>query len=178
MDQNKLSVYAQSKQETCIANDKIPKSLYEKYGVNCGLRDKNGKGVLTGLTKISKIVSFKDQDGKKAPCDGELWYRGYNIYTLIRSISKEAYGFEKIAYLLLFGEYPDSQEEEGFFEILGEARELPQNFTRDVIMKAPTKDIMNTMTRSILTLAAYDSGTQANTLEDNIRQAVQLLQGW
>ena len=126
MDQNKLSVYAQSKQETCIVNDKIPKSLYEKYGVNCGLRDKNGKGVLTGLTRISKIVSFKDQDGKKVPCDGELWYRGYNIYTLIRSISKEAYGFEKIAYLLLFGEYPDSQEEEGFFEILGEARELPQ----------------------------------------------------
>ena len=175
MDQNKLSVYAQSKQETCIANDKIPKSLYEKYGVNCGLRDKNGKGVLTGLTRISKIVSFKDQDGKKVPCDGELWYRGYNIYTLIRSISKEAYGFEKIAYLLLFGEYPDSQEGERFFEILGEARELPQNFTRDVIMKAPTKDIMNTMTRSILTLAAYDSGTQANTLEDNIRQAVQLV---
>ena len=160
MDQNKLSVYAQSKQETCISNDKIPKNLYEKYGVNCGLRDKNGKGVLTGLTRISKIVSFKDQDGKKVPCDGELWYRGYNIHTLIRSISKEEYGFEKIAYLLLFGEYPDSQE---------------QNFTRDVIMKAPTKDIMNTMTRSILTLAAYDSGTQANTLEDNIRQAVQLI---
>lgn len=175
MDQNKLSVYAQSKQETCISNDKIPKNLYEKYGVNCGLRDKNGKGVLTGLTRISKIVSFKDQDGKKVPCDGELWYRGYNIHTLIRSISKEEYGFEKIAYLLLFGEYPDSKETERFSEILGEARELPQNFTRDVIMKAPTKDIMNTMTRSILTLAAYDSGTQANTLEDNIRQAVQLI---
>ena len=175
MDQNKLSVYAQSKQETCISNDKIPKNLYEKYGVNCGLRDKNGKGVLTGLTRISKIVSFKDQDGKKVPCDGELWYRGYNIHTLIRSISKEEYGFEKIAYLLLFGEYPDSQETERFSEILGEARELPQNFTRDVIMKAPTKDIMNTMTRSILTLAAYDSGIQANTLEDNIRQAVQLI---
>ena len=175
MDQNKLSVYAQSKQETCISNDKIPKNLYEKYGVNCGLRNKNGKGVLTGLTRISKIVSFKDQDGKKVPCDGELWYRGYNIHTLIRSISKEEYGFEKIAYLLLFGEYPDSQETERFSEILGEARELPQNFTRDVIMKAPTKDIMNTMTRSILTLAAYDSGTQANTLEDNIRQAVQLI---
>ena len=156
MDQNKLSVYAQSKQETCISNDKIPKNLYEKYGVNCGLRDKNGKGVLTGLTRISKIVSFKDQDGKKVPCDGELWYRGYNIHTLIRSISKEEYGFEKIAYLLLFGEYPDSQETERFSEILGE-------------------DIMNTMTRSILTLAAYDSGTQANTLEDNIRQAVQLI---
>lgn len=175
MDQNKLSVYAQSKQETCISNDKIPKNLYEKYGVNCGLRDKNGKGVLTGLTRISKIVSFKDQDGKKVPCDGELWYRGYNIHTLIRSISKEEYGFEKIAYLLLFGEYPDSQETERFSEILGEARELTQNFTRDVIMKAPTKDIMNTMTRSILTLAAYDSGIQANTLEDNIRQAVQLI---
>ena len=85
MDQNKLSVYAQSKQETCISNDKIPKNLYEKYGVNCGLRDKNGKGVLTGLTRISKIVSFKDQDGKKVPCDGELWYRGYNIHKIGRA---------------------------------------------------------------------------------------------
>ena len=130
---------------------------------------------MTGLTRISKIVSFQEKDGKKEPCDGELWYRGYNIYTLIRSIKNGEFGFEKIAYLLLFGEYPDEEEAEEFVRILGEARELPQNFTRDVIMKAPTKDIMNNMTRSILTLASYDKRASANTLEDNIRQAVQLI---
>lgn len=175
MDEKKLSLYAQEKQDLCVTNDWIPKEMYEKYGVNCGLRDKNGKGVLTGLTRISKIVSFKEKDGRKEPCDGELWYRGYNIYSLIRSIGSGEFGFEKIAYLLLFGRYPSEKEAKDFIRILGEARELPQNFTRDVIMKAPTKDIMNTMTRSILTLASYDKRVSANTLEDNIRQAVQLI---
>lgn len=158
MDQDRLNSYAQKKQDLCVSSDWIPREMYEKYGVNCGLRDKNGKGVLTGLTRISKIVSFKEKDGKKEPCDGELWYRGYNIHTLIRSIKSGEFGFEKIAYLLLFGKYPDEKEAEEFSRILGEARELPQNFTRDVIMKAPTKDIMNTMTRSILTLASMIKG--------------------
>lgn len=175
MDQDRLNSYAQKKQDLCVSSDWIPREMYEKYGVNCGLRDKNGKGVLTGLTRISKIVSFKEKDGKKEPCDGELWYRGYNIHTLIRSIKSGEFGFEKIAYLLLFGKYPDEKEAEEFSRILGEARELPQNFTRDVIMKAPTKDIMNTMTRSILTLASYDKRASSNSLEDNIRQAVQLI---
>lgn len=175
MEQNKLSSYAEGKKQICMENDKIPKKLYEEYGVNCGLRDENGKGVLTGLTRISKIVSFrKNKEGTLQPCDGELWYRGYHIFDLIDSLKGE-YGFEKIAYLLLFGNYPDAKEEESFFQILSEARELPQNFTRDVLMKAPSKDIMNSMTRSVLTLASYDKRKEFNTLEDNIRQAIQMI---
>lgn len=176
MNEKKLELYAQKQQHLCNSNDKIPKELYEKYGVNCGLRDKNGKGVLTGLTRISKIVAFKKkEDGTQVPCDGELWYRGYHINDLTRSLVDREYGFERIAYLLLFGEYPESDEIREFCEMLSEARDLPQNFTRDVIMKAPTKDIMNSMTRSILTLAAYDEGTHTNSLEENIRQAIQLI---
>lgn len=175
MEQNKLSSYAEEKKQICMENDKIPKKLYEEYGVNCGLRDENGKGVLTGLTRISKIVSFhKNKEGTLQPCDGELWYRGYQIFDLIDSLKGE-YGFEKIAYLLLFGDYPDAKEDEAFFQILSEARELPQNFTRDVLMKAPSKDIMNSMTRSVLTLASYDKRKEFNTLEDNIRQAIQMI---
>ena len=160
----------------CIENDTISDSLFQEYGVNRGLRDVNGKGVLTGLTRISKIVSFKeDENGKTIPCDGELWYRGYNVKTLIGSIGKGEFGFEKAAYLLMFGSLPNDQELAEFCKVLGESRTLPTNFTRDVIMKAPSKDIMNSMTRSILTLAAYDKRTSVGTIENNIRQCMQLV---
>ncbi|MDD6480832.1 MAG: citrate/2-methylcitrate synthase [Lachnospiraceae bacterium] len=171
-----LTNYAAGKQEMCIANDTISDSLFQEYGVNRGLRDVNGKGVLTGLTGISKIVSFKeDETGKAVPCDGELWYRGYNVQSLIRSLKEDEFGFEKTAYLLLFGELPDAGELEEFTKVLGESRTLPTNFTRDVIMKAPSKDIMNSMTRSILTLAAYDDHTSDGSIQNNIRQCVQLI---
>lgn len=171
-----LTNYAAGKQEMCIANDTISDSLFQEYGVNRGLRDVNGKGVLTGLTGISKIVSFKeDETGKTVPCDGELWYRGYNVQSLIRSLKEDEFGFEKTAYLLLFGELPDAGELEEFTKVLGESRTLPTNFTRDVIMKAPSKDIMNSMTRSILTLAAYDDHTSDGSIQNNIRQCVQLI---
>ena len=171
-----LTNYAAGKQEMCIANDTISDSLFQEYGVNRGLRDVNGKGVLTGLTGISKIVSFKeDETGKTVPCDGELWYRGYNVQSLIRSLKEDEFGFEKTAYLLLFGELPDAGELEEFTKVLGESRTLPTNFTRDVIMKAPSKDIMNSMTRSILTLAAYDDHTSDGSIQNNIRQWVQLI---
>ena len=168
-EKNLLANYAAEKRMMCIENDTISDSLFQEYGVNRGLRDVNGKGVLTGLTRISKIVSFKeDENGKTIPCDGELWYRGYNVKTLIGSIGKGEFGFEKAAYLLMFGSMPNDQE-------LGESRTLPTNFTRDVIMKAPSKDIMNSMTRSILTLAAYDKQTSVGTIENNIRQCMQLV---
>ena len=133
---------------------------------------------LTGgfVISISKIVSFKeDENGKTVPCDGELWYRGYNVKTLINSSGKDEFGFEDATYLLLFGELPDKQELKEFCQVLGESRTLPTNFTRDVIMKAPSKDIMNSMTRSILTLAAYDPDTSVQTIENNIRQCIQLI---
>lgn len=174
--EEQLANYAAQKKALCVENDTISDSLFQEYGVNRGLRDINGKGVLTGLTNISKIVSFKeDENGKTVPCDGELWYRGYNVKTLINSIGKDEFGFEEATYLLLFGELPDKQEMKEFCQVLGENRTLPTNFTRDVIMKAPSKDIMNSMTRSILTLAAYDPDTSVQTIENNIRQCIQLI---
>ena len=174
--EEQLANYAAQKKALCVENDTISDSLFQEYGVNRGLRDINGKGVLTGLTNISKIVSFKeDENGKTVPCDGELWYRGYNVKTLINSIGKDEFGFEDATYLLVFGELPDKQELKEFCQVLGESRTLPTNFTRDVIMKAPSKDIMNSMTRSILTLAAYDPDTSVQTIENNIRQSIQLI---
>ena len=174
--EEQLANYAAQKKALCVENDTISDSLFQEYGVNRGLRDVNGKGVLTGLTNISKIVSFKDdENGKTVPCDGELWYRGYNVKTLINSIGKDEFGFEEATYLLLFGALPDKQELKEFCQVLGESRTLPTNFTRDVIMKAPSKDIMNSMTRSILTLAAYDPETSVQTIENNIRQCIQLI---
>lgn len=166
--------YAHEKRELCEKNDAISDDLYGKYGVNRGLRDINGKGVLTGLTTISKMVAFKDVDGVQTPCDGELWYRGYNVQDLV-AMSGSGFGFEKTAYLLIFGEMPSDEEAKEFAKILGECRCLPTNFTRDVIMKAPGKDIMNSMTRSILTLASYDPTVVSGTLEDSLYQCIMLI---
>ena len=175
-EKNLLANYAAEKQMMCIENDTISDSLFQEYGANRGLRDVNGKGVLTGLTRISKIVSFKeDETGKTVPCDGELWYRGYNVKTLIGSIGKGKFGFEKAAYLLIFGSMPSEQELAEFCKVLGESRTLPTNFTRDVIMKAPSKDIMNSMTRSILTLASYDPLVAKAGIDNNIRQCISLV---
>ncbi|MBE5889643.1 MAG: citrate/2-methylcitrate synthase [Lachnospiraceae bacterium] len=170
-----VSAYASEKEKLCITNDTISDSLFSEYGVNRGLRDLNGKGVLTGLTNISKIISFKNDDEKKFPCDGELWYRGYNIKSLIHELNEDEFGFERTAYLLLFGEKPSAEELKMFCDALAESRGLPTNFTRDVIMKAPSKDIMNSMTRSILTLASYDENTASAEISNCIRQCLQLI---
>ncbi|MBR4782054.1 MAG: citrate/2-methylcitrate synthase [Lachnospiraceae bacterium] len=167
--------YAEQIQDTCIKNDSIPKELYAKYGVNRGLRDINGNGVLTGLTNISEIISSKIIDGEKVQCDGELWYRGYHIQTLINGLRDDELGFEKIAYLLLMGELPTAEQEAEFKELLGGCRILPTNFTRDVIMKAPSHDIMNTMTRAILTLASYDDKALDTSISNSLRQCIQLI---
>ena len=171
----KVKIYAAEKTPLCVKNDTIPDSLFADFGVNRGLRDVNGKGVLTGLTNISKITAFKKVDGEKVACDGELWYRGYKIEDLINGLGPEEFGVEKTAYLLLFGELPSESELEEFSSILAESRRLPTNFTRDVIMKAPSKDIMNSMTRSILTLASYDPLVSEVTVENTVRQCIHLI---
>ena len=175
MDLTQLNDYTTRSEAVCRRNDTISPRLYEEYGVKKGLRDENGNGVLAGLTNISKITSSKIVDGKKIPCDGQLWYRGYRVEDLIGSLGETELGYEKIAYLLLMGQMPDSAAAEEFRTLLGECRTLPTNFTRDVIMKAPGKDIMNSMTRGILTLASYDERAIDTSVSNSLRQCIQLI---
>ena len=175
MDMTQLNDYTTRSEAVCRRNDTISPRLYEEYGVKKGLRDENGNGVLAGLTNISKITSSRIVDGKKVPCDGQLWYRGYRVEDLIGSLGETELGYEKIAYLLLMGQMPDSAAAEEFRRLLGECRTLPTNFTRDVIMKAPGKDIMNSMTRGILTLASYDERAVDTSVSNSLRQCIQLI---
>ena len=167
--------YSLSQMGRTVKNDTISDEKLKKYMVNRGLRDINGKGVLTDLTNISEINSFEEKDGKRIPIDGELWYRGYTVERLIKMFGEDRFGYEVLTYLLLFGELPNEEERGNFLKILSEARDLPTNFVRDVIMKAPPKDVMNSMTRSILTLASYDPYAQRTDLGNVIRQSIMLI---
>ena len=167
--------YTEEAQKICQKNDSISPRLYDEYGVNLGLRDEKGNGVLTGLTNISKITSSTVSDGQKIPADGKLWYRGYQVQELIASLGENQLGFEQVAYLLLMGELPNEEERKEFARLIGECRTLPTNFTRDVIMKAPSGDIMNSMTRSILTLASYDENAKDTSIANVLRQSIQLI---
>ncbi len=139
--------------EVCKEHSSLDLSLYQKYDVKRGLRDINGKGVLAGLTQISNVCATKVVDGKEVPCAGSLSYRGYDIKELTWGfIEDDRYGFEETTYLLLFGKLPNEEELEDFTKLLANQRSLPTNFVRDVIMKAPSKDIMNALSRSVLTL--------------------------
>lgn len=170
-----MNEYLTELERCCRENDIIDRRLYDEYDINQGLRDEKGNGVLTGLTNISLIKSYEVKNGAKEPCDGELWYRGYRVEDLIGSLEHDELGYERIAYLLLMGELPDEKQYTEFRSAIGTLMALPTNFTRDVIMKAPTDDIMNTMTRSILTLASYDWDLKNTSLENNIRQCLQLI---
>lgn len=175
MAKQNILEYAARQKDISLRNDIITEDMYQKYSVNRGLRDINGKGILTGLTNISKITAMKNVDGVSIPVEGELWYRGYKVNSLIDEIKPGNFGFERVAYLLLFGKKPSEKEYVEFKKIIAENRTLPTNFTRDVIMKAPSKDIMNSMTRSILTLASYDENISSTALEDSIRQCLLLI---
>ena len=172
---NLVNEYAKQKEIVCRSNDSIAPCLYDEYGVNQGLRDEKGNGVLAGLTNISKIISSKNVEGKKVLCDGELWYRGYRVEELINGLKSDELGFEKVAYLLLMGEMPSERDRKEFEELIGQCRSLPTNFTRDVIMKAPTADIMSSMTKSILTLASYDKNAKDTSVSNSLRQCIQLI---
>ena len=162
--------------KVCVENNQIDASLFEEYGVKRGLRDKNGKGVLSGITNISLIKASDVKDGRTIPCDGQLYYRGYNIFDLTSGFRKDKrFGFEETAYLLLFGELPTKGQLKEFSNILAKNRRLPTNFVRDVIMKAPSKDIMNSLTKSVLTLSSYDDKITDNSLENVLRQSIMLI---
>ena len=172
---DKISNYTKKRENLCIENDSISKDLFREYGVNMGLRDINGNGVLTGLTNISEVSAFKIIDGKKVPSDGQLLYRGYDVKDLVQGSKGEKFIFEEAAYLLLFGKLPSNDELKQFLDIIAECMELPTNFTRDVIMKAPSYDIMNSMTRSVLTLASYDKQAENLEISNVLRQSIQLI---
>lgn len=162
--------------DICRDNTSLDLSLYAKYDVKRGLRDINGKGVLAGLTQVSNIQATKMVDGKEVPCAGKLSYRGYDIKDLTKGfIQDDRYGFEEVAYLLLFGKLPDKQQLMDFTELLANQRSLPTNFVRDVIMKAPSKDIMNGLSRSVLTLYSYDHNPDDTSLPNVLRQCLNLI---
>ena len=160
----------------CEKNSRIDEMLYTLYDVKRGLRDIDGKGVLTGLTNISTILQNKTVNGETIPCDGQLFYRGYNVIDLINgSVSEGRFGFEETVYLLLFGELPDKEELDEFTKLMASHRVLPRNFVRDVIMKAPSGDIMNTLTRSILTLYSYDKNPTDTSIPNVLGQCLALI---
>lgn len=156
--------------------DLISHELYSQYGVKRGLRDENGKGVLTGLTNISDVRANKIVDGVQIPIDGELFYRGYNVKDLVKGFTKDnRMGFEEVSYLLLFGKLPDENQLEKFNRELAFYRSLPTSFVRDIIMKAPSRDMMNTLARSVLTLYSYDEKDDDISLPNVLRQCLQLI---
>ena len=175
MNVEELRKYCSRMGELVTACDTVPNELFRTYNVNRGLRDLNGKGVVVGITSISEVIAKKEVNGELVPCDGELWYRGYRVDDLVKKYEYSVYTYENAAYLLMFGQLPSEQQSLEFIKTLTASRNLPSNFVRDVIMKAPTKDIMNSMTRSILTLASYDPEAQDTSVENVIRQSLMLI---
>ena len=161
--------------EECVTNNRIDPALFAQYDIKRGLRDKNGNGVLAGITNISRIDAFEMRDGKKVPCEGKLWYRGYNVYDLICGLRGKRYAFEGAAYLLLLGDLPNAEQLDSFNGGLAKCRDLPTNFVRDVIMKAPSHDLMNSLTRSVLTLASYDDDIGKTDLQTQLEQCIKLI---
>lgn len=160
----------------CESSSAINPDLYTTYDVKRGLRDINGQGVLAGLTEISEINAFDMVDGKKVPCEGKLFYRGINVEDIVKGfLEDDRFGFEEVTYLLLFGQLPDKQQLAEFSERLGGYRSLPTSFVRDIILKAPSPDMMNTLARSILTLYAYDDRADDISVPNVLRQCLQLI---
>ena len=148
--------------EYSMRSGRIDVGLYAEYDVKRGLRDSSGKGVLTGLTEISDVVSFGYVDGEKVPIDGELYFQGVNVGDLVRGFASRRFAFEETTYLLLFGKLPTKDQLAEFIEILGEYRELPETFVRDVVMKAPSANMMNTLQKCVLTLYSYDESRRTS----------------
>ena len=156
-------------------NSSIDPDDYTKYDVKRGLRDLNGVGVMAGLTEISEICSSTMENGRKVPCEGQLFYRGYNVKDLVGgALAEQRFGFEETAYLLLFGQLPSQRELEQFSATLSSYRTLPNNFVRDVILKAPSPDMMNSLAKCVLTMASYDDKTDDISLPNVVRQCIQL----
>lgn len=162
--------------ELCKKNSSINPELYSKYDVKRGLRDISGRGVLTGLTEIAEVHSYTIRDAEYVPCEGKLFYRGIDIEDIVAGFLKEDRpGFEEATYLLLFGELPSRQQLDDFNKLLGSYRSLPTNFVRDVIMKAPSRNMMNSLAKSILTLYSYDANADDIDIPNVLRQSLELI---
>jgi len=162
--------------EKCLINGRIEPQLYIDNKVKRGLRDLNGKGVLTGLTEISDIISKRIVNGEEVPCEGELYYRGYPVEDIIDGLIKDnRFGFEEVVYLLIFGVLPTEQELAEFKELLFSYRPLPENFVRDIIMKAPSANMMNSLARSVLMLYSYDKNADDTSIPNVLHQCMQLI---
>ncbi|MFZ5968013.1 MAG: citrate/2-methylcitrate synthase [Bacillota bacterium] len=172
----KDDVLFQNLSALALENNKIDPSLYTKYNVKRGLRNSNGTGVLVGLTEISYVYSYILEGNKKTPVEGRLYYRGYDVFDLVRDFQEDKrFGFEETCYLLLFGELPDKETLAAFKDLLGKNRELPNGFTEDMILKAPSNNIMNKLARSVLAAYCYDDTADDLDVSNNLRQAIELI---
>lgn len=176
VDEEKLMPQINKYADRCVANSCIDPSLYGKYNVKSGLREKGGQGVLTGLTEIGDVHSFDMVDGVAVPCEGKLFYRGIDINEIVKGfIDEDRFGFEEVTYLLLFGELPTKKRLENFNHVLSEYRTLPSSFVRDIIMKAPSTDMMNQLARSVLSLYSWDDNPDDTSVPNVLRQCLSLI---
>lgn len=159
----------------CNESGKIDLNLYEEYNVKRGLRDSNGRGVLTGLTEVSDVLAFKVEEGERIPIPGELYFQGYEVQKLVEGQKHSLYGFEEATYLLLFGELPTKPQLDSFIGVLEDLRQLPESFNRDVIMKAPSNDMMNVLQKCVLTLYSYDSNPNDLSIRNVLMQCLKLI---
>ncbi len=175
-DYSAITPSIQAFAQMCRENNCINPDDYTRYDVKRGLRDLNGEGVRAGLTEISEICSYRIVDGVKELIEGELYYRGYAIDQLVQGfLTRGEFGFEETAFLLMFGKLPTEAELQTFDEQLAFRRSLPNNFVRDVVLKAPSSDMMNTLSRCILTLASYDTNADDISVPNVVRQCLNLI---
>jgi citrate synthase len=176
MENEKTNDFISKYSKLLLDQGMINNELYLKYEVKRGLRDISGKGVLVGLTEISEIVSYLIEDGDLVPCEGKLYYRGINIENFVKGfLNENRFGFEEACFLLLFGHLPIKSEMEAFSLLLEDNTALPINFIRDIIMNAPSKDMMNSLARSVLTLYTYDEKPDDISIENVLRQSISLI---
>ena len=161
--------------EQCLSTSRMDLNLYQEYDVKRGLRESNGKGVLTGLTEISDLNGYSNRGGERVPSEGELFYQGYNVKEMMKGFEHRKFNFEEVTYLLLFGELPDRHQLRTFIDLLAKYRELPSKFVRDVIMKAPSANIMNSLQKSVLTLYSYDKNPDDTSVENVLNQSLTLI---
>nr|AGS53456.1 citrate synthase (si) [uncultured bacterium contig00027] len=176
MENKKNGDFIQKYSKLLMEQDVIENELYLKFDVKRGLRDISGRGVLVGLTEISEIISSVTENGEMLPCEGKLFYRGINIEEIVKGFMDEnRYGFEEVCFLLLFGHLPDKAETTAFNSLIEENSALPDNFIRDTIMNAPSRDMMNSLSKSVLTLYAYDDNPDDISIENVLRQSIKLI---